>query len=168
MGKKILFFQRSFIPFFKLHLCYPIKAKMAACQLPGLQLQRQGRLKHARVSVCVCVCVCMCFIKSWTVKATTLDLLMEICFTLVLCVHAHTPIGTLICLFRSMHVVLHMTQMLLTVGWNDGWMWKAQLPSHCLIWLQTALHGHPDWLMKGIRGRTDGRWLLTAVVKAIV
>lgn len=101
MGKKILFFQRSFIPFFKLHLCYLIKAKMAACQLPGLQLQRQGRLKHARVSVCVCVCVCMCFIKSWTVKATTLDLLMDICFTLVLCVHAHTPIGTLICLFRS-------------------------------------------------------------------
>lgn len=57
MGKKILFFQRSFIPFFKLHLCYLIKAKMAACQLPGLQLQRQGRLKHARVTVCVCVCL---------------------------------------------------------------------------------------------------------------
>ncbi len=75
------------------------------------------------------------------------------------CTHAdtHTHISTLICLFRSMHMLLHMTQMLQTVGWNDGWRQKPQSPSRCLIWLQAASHSRPCWWREGIRERTDGR-----------
>lgn len=39
----------------------------------------------------------------------------------------------------------------------DGMMGERRSPGRCLIWLQTASHGRPDWWREGMREGTDGR-----------
>lgn len=36
-------------------------------------------------------------------------------------------------IFPRMHMVVHMTLMLLTVRWDDEWLQKPQSPCHCLM-----------------------------------